>query len=287
MDGVLHISSSSINNVPHSKYGWLSPSSVSYEKSDSCYGSGVVSYNSQGFRAPPVGRASDANYKVCILGDSTMQGYQLPDGTHLPHLLAQELEAQGYDPYVLPLAVGGYGSLQEWMLFEDFCKAIEPDLIVWHWSGNDITNNSYLADSHSGSNNARPRPYFENGKIEMKRAYPLSISEKIDWMLTTRLVNGLLLEYWQKDQYFQDKYKEIGWSVAEVMIERVASSEIPIVALVQDSAERAKSIFQKAGIQLAQYSDFDESHQCLPRDGHPNKLGHQHMLTALSPFFGS
>lgn len=113
MDGAIHIATPSINNREHKKYGWLSPASHSHFKSDECYGEGEVSYNDYGFRAPPMERASSATPLICILGDSTMQAYQLPDLATLPSLLAERLGPDYREVFVLPLAVGGYGSVQQ------------------------------------------------------------------------------------------------------------------------------------------------------------------------------
>lgn len=51
-DGVLHVTTSSINKRPHPKDGWFSPTNQVKQKSDARNGSGTVSYNTEGFRAP-------------------------------------------------------------------------------------------------------------------------------------------------------------------------------------------------------------------------------------------
>ena len=91
-EGTLYLTTPSLNSRLHPRYGWLSHPSFQFEKSDSCYGRGVITYNEDGFRAPPPATASEADILVCILGDSTMQGYQIPDNRHLPHLLDKRLQ---------------------------------------------------------------------------------------------------------------------------------------------------------------------------------------------------
>lgn len=283
LDGILYLSSPSINSRPHEKYGWISHSSFEYEKHDDCYGSGIVRYNEAGFRAPSISQANDADVKICILGDSTMQGYQMPDGEHLPFLLANELEQSSYRPYVLPLAVGGYGSVQQWMLFEDYCNALDPDMVIWHWAKNDPTNNSYLADRYSGPNNARLRPYYENGEILLRKAYPIRISDTIDHLMTIKLLNGLILRYSEVQERELTEYRETGWEVAEIMAKRVADSVQNRVALVMSTEERAIEMFSRLGYKLAIYEPFSSDMKCLPKDSHPNPQGHKHMLNALMP----
>ncbi len=97
-DGMLHISTSSVNNVTHERFGWISPPNRVVQEHDACYGKGMVSYHEDGFRAPPRSEATGADSVVCILGDSTMQGYQLADGSHVPHLLAKAYRDRGKRP---------------------------------------------------------------------------------------------------------------------------------------------------------------------------------------------
>lgn len=283
IDGVLHLSSPSVNNEYNSKFGWLSPKSRSYEKEDDCYGSGRVSYNEAGFRAPPMRKAETADLRVCILGDSYMHGYQMPDGLHLPHLLSRELEELGFNPYVLPLAVGGFGTTQQWMLFEEYCMPINPDILVWHWVVNDPTNNNYMADRYSGPNNVRLRPYYEDGEIIMRRPYMIHIHDSIDSMMVLKLLNGLILRWTAAPKPDQLEYREEGWRVAEAMLARGAGAMERPIALVESSATRAIEMFRRQGFEIASYGPFPEDYMCKPKDSHPNTKGHRQMLEALLP----
>lgn len=283
MDGKLHIATSTINNRLHQTYGWLSPASRRYEKADACYGDGVVSYNDSGFRAPPLTEAADASPKVCILGDSTMQGYQMPDGGYLPHLLAAELAKQHDAPYVLPLAVLGYGSLQRWLLYQDFCREIQPDVVVWAWDDNDPTNDSYLADRNAGPNNARPRPYLEQGEIVIRHPYPIHLTDWIDSSLIVKILNGLVLLALKEEDETIRGYREQGWAVAETLTGRLAAEVDRPIALVSRDSTRAIEMFQRQGFELAVYGTFPDEERCLPKDIHPNTIGHQRMLRVLLP----
>lgn len=283
LDGTLYLAAPTINNEPHPTYGWISPASRRYEKTDACYGDGVVSYNEAGFRAPPLAEATDASPKVCILGDSTMQGYQMPDGSYLPHLLAAELAKHHDAPYVLPLAVLGYGSLQRWLLYQDFCRDIQPDVVVWSWDDNDPTNDSYLADRNAGPNNVRPRPYLEDGEIVMRRSYPIHLTDQIDSLLTVKMLNGLIMLALKEDDETIAAYREQGWAVADSLAERLAQEVEHPIALVSRDATRAIEMFKRHGFELAIYDPFPDEERCLPRDLHPNTRGHQRMLNALLP----
>jgi hypothetical protein len=285
LDGTLYVRTSSINCKPHPKYGWISHASLQFEKNDECYGSGTITYSEDGFRTRPLASAKDADIVICILGDSTMQGFQIPDGGHLPHLLEEELRKGHLNPYVLPLAVGGYGSVQQWMLFEDFCRPLDPTVVIQHWSSNDVINNSYLAERYSGTanNNARPRPYLENDRIVMRQPYPLHLNVWFDDLMITRVANSLLLRWQMRSPQDLQHYLESGWSVAEEMASRVSQGAKKKIALVEATDDRAIRLFRAQGFLVAAYDPVPVELTCLPRDPHPNTEGHLHMLNALLP----
>lgn len=285
-DGMLWLRTSSVNNVSHPEYGWISPPDRQIDKADPCYGSGTVSYNSIGFRAPPLTDAAAAGLVVCVLGDSTMQGYQIADGRHLPHLLATALGTDGRKPYVLPLAVGGYGSTQQWMLYRDYCKPLNPDIIVQHWARNDIVNNSYDAERYGGpsNNNARTRPYLqEDGSIALRAPYPLSISRWIDDLMLIRAANSVLLKLGVRTPDELEPARERGWAVAKTMAERLAAEPGRKIALVDARHERAVQLYRDAGWELAVHDAIPPELTCAPRDPHPKSEGHRLMLDALLP----
>ena len=286
-DGRVHLSSSSLNNVPHPTLGWISPSSLTYEKADPCYGTGRVSYNEAGFRAPPLEQAPDSHPVICVLGDSTMQGYQLPDGTYFPHQLTKALLQRGETPYVLPLAVGGYGSVQQWMLYEQYCRPLGPDVIIVNWADNDRINNSYTLERYSGpgNNNARPRPYLDlaTDTVTIRSPYPFSLGEMLDDLLLVRVINTVLLGFdirSSDDPSIREGVEE-GYAVARAIAQRFADEPGRKIALVSADQHRAREMFRAAGFELAVHRVIADSMRCLPRDPHPNSQGHAIMVDAL------
>ena len=286
-DGRIHLSSSSINNVPHPTLGWTSPPSLTFEKDDPCYGSGRVSYNEAGFRAPPLEQATDSHPVICVLGDSTMQGYQLPDGTYFPHQLTKALLQRGETPYVLPLAVGGYGSVQQWMLYEQYCRPLGPDVVIVNWADNDPINNSYTLERYSGpaNNNARPRPYLDpaTDTTTMRTPYPLSLGATLDDFLLVRVINTVLLglDMRSPDEPSMREGLEEGYAVARAIAERFADEPGRKIALVSADQHRAREMFRAAGFELAIHRVIPDAMRCLPRDSHPNSQGHAIMVDAL------
>ncbi len=286
-DGVLWLRSASINSDIHPRYGWISPAGRHYEKSDACYGSGPVSYNSAGFRAREPDQTNRASLRICILGDSTMQGFQLPDGQHLPPQLESALARTRSDGEVsvLPLAVGGYGTLQQYMLYEDYCLPFKPQLLIAHWSENDPINNSFVLERASlGDNNLRPRPYLELDGIHMKAPYPFHINPNLDDFLTFKLANTFAMKFSAEPAVEQrDAAEKKGWETAELLYRKIAAGSFHKIALVPEASTRARVMFENLGYKLATYRPFIPEEMCLPRDTHPNAAGHQVMLQALLP----
>lgn len=282
-DGVLHLASASINNRPHPRYGWAGPASVRIQKDDACYGRGLVTYDAEGFRS--LVHPEDPDLVVCFLGDSVVQAYQIPDGLTLPDLVAARLRRHYRAPDVLPLAVGGYGTLQEWMLFEDYCRARQPAALILDWSGNDVVNNSFLAERYGGSrnNNARPRPYLEGGFIRMRRPYALHLTDRLDELLTVRLLNTALLDRDRRPADELARYEETGWQVADDLLGRLARSVEHRIALVRATDTRARGMFERHGFRVVAYEDLPPEDKCLPRDFHPNPRGHRRLFEALWP----
>ena len=289
-DGGLFLLGSSPNYELHDKYGWISRSNFSHKKNNDFYGKGLAHYNAEGFRSRPLSEAAQADFKVCILGDSYMQGHQMPDGEHLPHLLEEALKKRFKNPYVLPLAVGGYGSLQQLMLFEDFGVPFQPDLIIHQWCSNDVINNSYLAEKYNvGNNNVLRRPYMEEGKIVYRRPYRLHISDWIDNLVIVKVVNILLARQSAKDVTPENlsEYYEKGWEVADICTKKIISKGIaPCIALIPKNEPRAIDLFQSNGAFLSTYTIADQ-YKNLPVDNHPNGAGHQVMLEGLLPLIDS
>lgn len=285
LDGALHLASPSMHIELHDRYGWLSPRSFLVERRDACYGDAVVAYNEAGFRAPPLSEAVDADVVVCVLGDSTMHGSQLSEGRTFSHRLASALRKRYERPYVLPLAVGGYGTLQEWMLYEDYCKPLQPDVVIHHWADNDPLNNSYLAERYSGTanNNGLPRPYWEDGRIVTRRPYPFALWDGFDQLLLVRRLNSTLLRLTRRAPDSTDSYLEEGWRVADTLLGKLAAEIDAPVALLAEGEHRARQIYERHGYRIITHPPIGGEMRCLPRDSHPTAAGHQVMLDAALP----
>ena len=284
-DGVFYLASPSVHVRLHESYGWISHANFRVERSDACYGDATVTYNAEGFRGPPLAEAADADVVVCVLGDSTMHGYQITDGQTFSHQLTRALSEHYRKPFVLPLAVGGYGTLQQWMLYEDYCRPLEPDLVLHHWAHNDPRNNSYRAERYSAGadNNGMPRPYWEGGTTVVRRPYPISLWDGFDTLLLVRRLNLGLLRATGHSHPQREMYLEDGWQVADYFLGRLAEEENPPLALVSEDETRAAALYERHGYRVVRHAPIGDAHRCLPRDSHLTAAGHRLLLEAALP----
>jgi hypothetical protein len=108
------------------------------------------------------GDPNTTSTKVLILGDSFTEMKQVSNGEEWYASLERAFPAVEWFVY----GQGGYGSLQEYMILNDYIDEIRPDLILWQFCDNDYWNNLYTWDRKTyPHNNFRFRPYLEDGKI--------------------------------------------------------------------------------------------------------------------------
>ena len=131
---------------------------------------GVSHYSTQahGFRV--FGDPHSRLKKVLVLGDSFTEAKYIGDGLAYYDFLRKN------NPGIEIFAYGsaGFGSMQEYMILDRYFDLIQPDLVLWQFSGNDIINNDHELESLSLiNNNHMTRPYDEDGTVRMR--YPEQI----------------------------------------------------------------------------------------------------------------
>lgn len=137
-----------------------------------------------GFRHRPLSPESEGRRRLVVLGDSFALGGRYPYARTFPGLLDGWLNGEGpgldgtsgpdeaWD--VVSLAVGGWGTGQQWLALRDRGLALDPDVVVLQlFPHNDLCNNNIrqaftcsLLDVH--------RPYFEvrGGELVETRLSP-------------------------------------------------------------------------------------------------------------------
>lgn len=125
-------------------------------------GFGRVRYHTGrgGFRL--FGDPKTSKPKVLVLGDSFTEAVMVSDGETYYHRLA----AARPDIEVFAIGGAGYGTLQEYMLNNEWLETIRPDLVLLQIHPNDLINNSHALESRSTTNNNQmTRPYWEQGHV--------------------------------------------------------------------------------------------------------------------------
>jgi hypothetical protein len=130
--------------IPHPIFGWSLKPNIEYEK-DLPEAKVLVRYNSQGFRDAERSLIKPKDVtRILVLGDSFMEGYSVNIQDSLPYLLENILNNEGKRVEVINMGVGGYGTLQEYLVWEEVGKNYDPDIvIVGFFLGNDLIDNSY------------------------------------------------------------------------------------------------------------------------------------------------
>lgn len=233
----------------------------------------------------------DAKKTVLFIGDSYTHAHEVSSGSAY-HDVFEEMGKGKYR--VFTAAVGGFGTLQQYMFLKDVYEEIKPDYIIWQMCSNDIENNVFELDSASFFNNQRPRPYYdlETEKIEIKNPgfWLFDLSQGF-WFVFPKIVAfdhkyklGLMKfmnSFVELDEESRKNYEKIGFEITETLIKKVIN-EYPESTLIGFSVnelydEKFKDIFVKNGAHywegFAKFMAEHKNYNCVPYDAHWNHYG--------------
>ena len=126
--------------------------------------------------------------KVFVIGDSFTQAFQVSDEDTYYATLKDVLGVE-----VFAYGAGGYGTLQEYMILDQYMDMIKPTLILWQFCTNDFINNDPALETASLiNNNGWRRPYWVDGHIVYIIPKPWSGSFRIFAQRHSRLLHFLL-----------------------------------------------------------------------------------------------
>src|SRR5215204_5017934 len=147
--------------IPHPSLGWvLQPNTTYLYKIPE--GTVSVTYNSVGWRdLEHEVEKPDGVFRILVLGDSFMEANSVPLDNTFHRQLEKFARATGNNVEVINMGVSGYGTLQEYLVFQDIGHLYNPDLVlVGFYDGNDVINNSLELSSilteEGQVTNARP-----------------------------------------------------------------------------------------------------------------------------------
>lgn len=101
----------------------------------------TIKYNSLGFRGKEYSQDKrNDTFRIAVLGDSFVEGLQLPDNQLLTAILEEKLNSysQSLNYEVMNFGVSGYGTDQELLLLTNKVIQYSPDLVILVFTANDI-----------------------------------------------------------------------------------------------------------------------------------------------------
>jgi hypothetical protein len=162
-------------SIPHPVLGWvLQPNTTYLNKIPE--GTVSVTYNSEGWRDLEHDvEKPDGVYRILVLGDSFMEANSVKlDDTFHRHVEELARATGNNNVEVINMGVAGYGTLQEYLVFQEIGHLYNPDLVlVGFYDGNDVINNSLELASI----------LTEEGQVANARPF-LDLNESAGWTIT-------------------------------------------------------------------------------------------------------
>lgn len=183
---------------------------VSVIHSRGCF-QGLVRTNSWGFRdrdrtleKPP------RTYRVALIGDSAIEAVHVQPNEVVNIQMEQMLRDKGYpNVEVLAFGIGGIGTTQELLLYENKIRQFHPDAVVLTFSANDVMNNSSTLQPETYGIHTWYAPYYDlgpNGELAFR---PVE-SRPLNWLVTPLERHSKLLYYFER-VWFQFDYSAYKW----------------------------------------------------------------------------
>lgn len=212
---------------------------------------------------------------------------------------------------------GGYGSLQEYMILDDYIDKIKPDLILLQFCANDFSDNLRDLDILNYPYNTRGfRPYLENGKIVYRQSLPLPMLRKYSFIANRilQIYDKILLGIATRDLQAYKKQREVNCNNASKQekesIEQLKNNAFQVTNKIMAMIKKrtgivpiyflnVSSLSDSRGQKLCKANNFiyipgiteciisNENNYCVQvvNDGHWNKLGNKLVGEKLVEYF--
>ena len=118
-----------------------------------------IRYDSNGFKA--YGNPQSDRPGILFIGDSYTASVEVSNEKSFFNIIRDSLNIEAF-----AYGHAGYGTLQEYMIFDKWLDVINPDIVVWNVCSNDFIDNFYELEMVCGYKVGERRPYLEqNGNI--------------------------------------------------------------------------------------------------------------------------
>lgn len=126
---------------------------------------GLVDINQWGFRdRERTLTKNPGEFRIALIGDSVVEAVQVKPDEVMNVQMEKLLQEKGYkNVEVLAFGIGGIGTTQEMMLYEQKVRQFHPDLVLLLMSDNDIMNNSSTLQPESYGIHTWYAPYNDLG----------------------------------------------------------------------------------------------------------------------------
>lgn len=175
---------SSLHRVPHPVFGWVLEPGVSY-RNTFLQDAPRVTYNSRGWRdvEHDFDKRPDV-FRILVLGDSFMEAYSVELNEAFHRRIVSRAKAHGLNVETINLGVGGYGTLQQYLVFREVGSQYDPDLVLLgFYPANDVRNNSRALES------------LVTEGLKMESRPFLAMSSSTDWTITQSDFEGARQRY--------------------------------------------------------------------------------------------
>ncbi|MEM6965778.1 MAG: SGNH/GDSL hydrolase family protein [Bacteroidota bacterium] len=127
-------------------------------------------------------------YKILFIGDSYTQAVEVSNDKTYYSLLGRDKDL----PVTTIFAYGasGYSTFQEYLVFEKYVEAIQPDLVVWQFCSNDFIDNFYKVEMEADYKIGVRRPYLT---LDDEIKYQTPIPAIMEWGKYSRLAFALYI----------------------------------------------------------------------------------------------
>jgi hypothetical protein len=177
--------------IPHPTLGWVLEPDASYLY-DLPEATVHVTYNSAGWRdLEHTIKKPKGSFRILVLGDSFMEAYSVELNESFHRRVEDLARSIGRDIEVINLGVASYGTLQEYLVFQDIGRQYKPDLVLLgFFVANDVMNNSLELEAMLGAERPQriARPYLD----------PI---EPILWTITPGDFEGIQRHYKEERAY--------------------------------------------------------------------------------------
>lgn len=236
-------------------------------------------------------------FRIAGIGDSVMFGWGVGEGEPYLEIVERELIARGRPAEVLSFAVPGYNTSLEVAAFEHRALPLAPDLVVLHFVGNDFGLPHFLRRPDAPlSRGVAPSRWLLVELLKM-RFTPPSPDDEVDPDLIGHDSNGGAPgERYEARKQYEGIVGEAAFVKAlRHLGDLTRPRGIPVIVLAlggdegrgklaRETAEANGFTFLNAA---AHFYDYLVAHDLqndrknwvtvfrIPRDGHPNALGHR------------